>query len=365
MSRARFPLFLLAVLALLAGLWAGLLRIGWPWPTLHISPAMHGPLMISGFLGTLISLERAVAARQRWPYLNAILSGAGSLLIVLGSQAQVGAALITLASAGLVLLFMQHLRLHRALHTAVMALGALLWLVGNLLWLAGRPIHLAVWWWAGFLVLTIAGERLELGRVLRQAVHVKILFGSATAVFLAGLLLTFLDYGWGVRLLGLGLLLLAAWLLKYDLARRNLRRPGLTGYIAACLFTGYIWLAAAGGLAMWYGPVSAGPIYDAILHAIFLGFAFGMIFGHAPIIFPAVLKRPMPFRPFFYAHLILLQISLLLRLVADLMAWPLARQWGGLLNALVVLLFLANMIAALISGARNSQPLPFSSQQSA
>ena len=60
--------------------------------------------------------------------------------------------------------------------------------------------------------------------------------------------------------------------------------------------------------------MSAGPIYDAILHALFLGFTFGMIFGHAPIIFPAVLGRPLPYRPAFYLHLILLQATLLLRI---------------------------------------------------
>src|SRR5574338_888570 len=61
----RLPLMFLAIGALLAGLWAGLLRIGWPIPPL--SPRLlieHGPLMVSGFLGTLISLERAVALSQ-------------------------------------------------------------------------------------------------------------------------------------------------------------------------------------------------------------------------------------------------------------------------------------------------------------
>ena len=113
-------------------------------------------------------------------------------------------------------------------------------------------------------------------------------------------------------------ILLAAWLLVFDLARRNLRKPGLTGYIAACLFSGYIWLGVGGLLALGYGAVSAGPIYDAILHAIFLGFTFGMIFGHAPIIFPAVLGRPLPYRPSFYLHLVLLQITLVLRIAGDL-----------------------------------------------
>jgi hypothetical protein len=58
----RLPLLGLAGAALLAGLWAGLVRLGWAVPPGHPAwVANHGPLMISGFLGTLISLERAVA----------------------------------------------------------------------------------------------------------------------------------------------------------------------------------------------------------------------------------------------------------------------------------------------------------------
>jgi hypothetical protein len=353
MTKARYPLFLLALLGLIAGVWAGLLRLGWAWPSLRpVLPALHGPLMISGFLGTLICLERAVAGRERWPYLLPLLSGLGSFMLLLGIGGRAGIVLISLAGAGLVLLFSSHLRVHPTLHTAIMMLGALLWLIGNLLWLFGRPIHLAVWWWAGFLILTIAGERLELNRVLRLPDRVKWLFVAATAVFLAGMLLTLFNYDWGVRLTGLGMLLLASWLLTFDLARHNIRKAGLTGYIAACLFSGYIWLGVGGVLALWYGAVSAGPIYDAILHAVFLGFAFGMIFGHAPIIFPAVLGRPLPYRPSFYLHLILLQITLILRIGGDLINSPAARQWGGLLNALVLLLFLANMILSLIQGSR-------------
>jgi hypothetical protein len=297
-------------------------------------------------------LERAVAARQRWPYVMAALAGLGTLLLLMGVGGGAGILLFILSGGGLVLLFATHLWSQPALHTGVMLLGAVLWLAGNLLWAAGRPLHLIVWWWAGFLILTIAGERLELGRVMRPPARVKWLFVTATAVFLAGLLLTQLNYGEGVRLTGAGMVLLATWLLRFDLARRNLRKPGLSGYIAASLFSGYIWLGGGGFLALSYGAVAAGPVYDAILHAIFLGFVFGMIFGHAPIIFPAVLGRALPYRPSFYLHLALLQITLLLRVAGDLFAWPGLRRWGGLLNVLVLLLFLGNIMLSLQQGAR-------------
>jgi hypothetical protein len=50
-----------------------------------------------------------------------------------------------------------------------------------------------------------------------------------------------------------------------------------------------------------------------LLHTLFLGFVFAMIFGHAPIIPPAVLRISETFSGSFYAPLILLHLSLALR----------------------------------------------------
>ncbi|MCB0184615.1 MAG: hypothetical protein KDE31_10125, partial [Caldilineaceae bacterium] len=82
----RLPLLAGALLALLVGLWAGLLRVGWNWPLLLPTlPLSHGPLMINGFLGTLIGLERAVALGKRWAYLAPLSAATGTLLLVLGA----------------------------------------------------------------------------------------------------------------------------------------------------------------------------------------------------------------------------------------------------------------------------------------
>lgn len=340
----------LPFLALLAALWAGLLRLGWALPSpVATLPAAHGPLMIAGFLGSLISLERAVALttvfKTRRVFLVPALSGLGALALILGAT-QNGAILIWLASAGLTILFAALLRRHRVLFTWMLLAGAAAWFVGNGLWALGRPIHLAVWWWAGFLVLTIAGERLELSRITRLTPNQQKAFAVSAAILAAGLFLTFVRYDAGVRLVGLGELLLAAWLLRYDIARRTIRQTGLPRFTAACLLSGYVWLAAGGVFSIVFGGVSAGPLYGAMLHAVFLGFGFAMIFGHAPIIFPAVMQISLPFRPRFYIHLGLLHITLLLRVVGDLAPSPPARQWGGLLNVIVLLFFLINTATA-------------------
>ena len=105
-------------------------------------------------------------------------------------------------------------------------------------------------------------------------------------------------------------------------------------------------------LSWRFGGVLAGPYYDALPHAVFVGFVFAMIFGHAPIIFPAVLGQTVAYHPLFYAPLWLLHLSLLLRLTGDLAGWPPGRQWGGLLNAVAVLLFLGTVARVLLQGRR-------------
>jgi hypothetical protein len=147
---------------------------------------------------------------------------------------------------------------------------------------------------------------------------------------------------------------MALWLLRFDIARYTIRKTGLTRFIAWCLLVGYSWLGVGGLLALVFGGVTAGFRYDAIHHAVFVGFVISMIFGHAPLIFPAVTGRPLPFRPIFYTHLSLLQLSLLLRVGGDLMPWLAGRQWGGLLNAAAIVLFIANTVWAMRIAAYQS-----------
>jgi hypothetical protein len=353
---------ILAALALLAGLWAGLIRLGWQLPSLLLRlPAQHGPLMVSGFLGTLISLERAVALSQnqggrRLYYLSPLLAGLGALTFFVTLPTTVPRGLSTLGALGLTLIFVVIYRLQPTTDHLVMGIGALLWLIGNGLWLAGRPVFQVVPWWAGFLVLTIASERLELARVLLHKRSTRQAFVIVTAVFLGGLLLTLVGFDAGIRLAGLGLFALGAWLLRYDIARRTIRQKGLTRYIAACLLPGYGWLIVGGLLWLIYGgQYVAGPIYDALLHTIFLGFVFSMIFGHAPVIVPAVLGVQVPYTPLFYAHLALLHISLGMRVVGDLLLWLPLRRWGGMLNEVAVVGFLLVTAVAVRRGKVNEK----------
>jgi hypothetical protein len=88
------------------------------------------------------------------------------------------------------------------------------------------------------------------------------------------------------------------------------------------------------------GAQYAGPYYDAVLHIIFVGFVISMIFGHAPIIFPAILQVQVTFQSAFYFHLVLLHLSLLVRVIGDMASLQNVRQLGGLLNEVAILVFL-------------------------
>lgn len=337
----RLPLMILAVFSLTAAVWAGLVRLGWAWPALQPQlPINHGPLMVAGFFGTLISLERAVAKGEDWTYLGPLLSGIGSVFLALGVLGSVGPVLITLGSLWLVVIFIAVLRDGINNYTLVMALGALALLVGNLLWLFGWPVYMVVWWWAGFLILTIAGERLELGRLVKLSKLSQILFALAVAVFLAGMVVASFSFDLGVRIISAGVFMLGLWLLRYDIARRTVKMTGLTRFVAVCLLSGYVWLLVSGVIGFVYGGIPAGPIYGAMLHAVFLGFVFAMIFGHAPIIFPAVLGLDIQYGGYFYLALVSLHLSLILRIGGDLVGWGWARLWGGMFNFLAVLLYI-------------------------
>ena len=92
--RLRYIPLTAGALAMAFGLWTGLARLGLPLP--GGTPAMaefHGAFMIAGFLGTLISLERAVALGSRWAYVAPGISAAGAAALLL-SMPRVGASLM-------------------------------------------------------------------------------------------------------------------------------------------------------------------------------------------------------------------------------------------------------------------------------
>lgn len=354
--RRRAPLVALAMVALFAGLWGGLIRLGLAVPSVATAAGeAHGPLMALGFLGTLVSLERAVALGRPWAYVAPLAAGVGALAAIAGAPGAFGPALLTLAGLVLLAAHVALDRLQRSAHNAVMGLGALAWCAAAVLWLTGADVSRFAPLLAGFLVLTIVGERLELTRAVRRLDRARWALLAAVAVFAAGLALSIAVESVGVRIAGVGLFGQAVWLARYDVARRTVRIGEVTRFMASALLAGYVWLASAGVLWTAYAALSDGPAYDASLHAVFLGFVMSMVFAHAPVIVPAVLRVPLPFRRSFYAPLALLHASLALRLLGgDLTGNTVLWQWGGIAGEAAILLFLALTAHGLLVVRRNA-----------
>jgi hypothetical protein len=181
------PFLLLAILALLTALCRAD-ATGWQLPA-FLSLALRAWSFNDPDFGTLITPERAVAMNKSgciFPF----LAGIGWLVTVLIQTLPLGPFLLTLASLGGVAILIEMARREFALHTVTMLLGMLAWFVGNLLWLFGWQIFQVVFFWQAFLVLTIAGERLELSRVLRPSRIQQNLFGAIIAIFLVAIIVS-------------------------------------------------------------------------------------------------------------------------------------------------------------------------------
>ena len=351
-------LMALAAFGLFMGLWGGLVRLGWSLVLPHSNlVSQHGALMLSGFLGALISLERAVALERRWAYAAPALAGLGGLAISLGLPSLVGHSLIVAGSLGLVAIFIFIIQHSPDIAHSMMGAGALAWVCGNLLWWLDWPTYQAVPWWIGFLLLTIVGERVELGRVLRLQRNTLTLLLICVAVFVTGLCTSLVTFQLGIQICGAAFLGISAWLLRYDIARRTIRKTAVTRFIAACLLLGQVWIGIAGILwVLLAQQFNGGFGYDAMLHIVLIGFVFSMIFGHAPVIVPGVLRLPFAYSPALYLPLALLHLSLLVRLIGDALHDAIWRMWGGLFNEIAILAFLGLAVWLTARGWRNAAP---------
>ncbi|WP_126412373.1 hypothetical protein [Actinomyces slackii] len=362
----RLVVLALGAACLLAGLDAALVRLSLPALVTGAElAALHGPLMLVGFLGTVISLERAVAARASWAYAAPAASALGCLLLLAGAPQPVGRALLVISAAALCAIY---LRVHRrapAPAVDVEAMGALALLLGNLLWLRGFPLETVVPLWLLLPTLTIVGERLELARVafLDPAVEALVRALSAAAVLGACFMVV-----WPTARLATGPALagLAVVMAYHDVARRTIRADGGVRFMAASMLAGYAWLAVAGlTWSLWGFTGLAGAGYEIIVHAIAVGYAFSMILAHAPVIIPAIVHRRLAYHRAMWVPYALLHAGMAVRvggLIADSAGiW----QAGGALGVAAILVFMALSLTRVVTsggiaspGGRPGGPLP-------
>jgi hypothetical protein len=347
----RFPILILGMLSLVIGILAGLGRMGTPVPHIALQQvAQHGVLMIPAFFGTVIGLERAVALGQRWAYVGPLLSGIAGVSLLLGAPAALSYGLLVAGSLMFVLASLKVVNIQSAVQNWILLGGASALCVGNLQLFSGLVVSEVIYWWIAFLLLTIAGERLELSRLVIRDDSKRLWLALLCLMPLLGASFILVAPAIGLILFALGMLGIGLWLILYDIARRTIRMQGLTRFTAVCMLTGYGWLFLSAllflGSALGWLPIGR----DAALHTFFLGFVFSMVIGHALIIFPAVTQLKIPYSPAFYLPLFLLHGSLLVRVVGGMADSALLLTYGGHANGAALALFILTLVLSILRG---------------
>ena len=373
--KGRLLLLLGGGLGLLAGLNAALLRLGLPAPV-ESAPlsSLHGILMLYGFLGTAITLERAVALRSDkeaatwWGYLAPAASGLGVVTALVGAALPsapftrtIPAGMWMSAMGLLVAIYLVIWKRQQTFFMLIQILGAVAGFVGIALWGRGFDIPQIVPWWTAFLVLTILGERLELARIAFVSSVLQVRVFIESLVYFTALTVAMFATTWGYPLMGLALAVLVVDVGSHDVALRTIRTQGLTKFMAAAMLGGYAWALLAAGIWVVQGPVYWGYGYDTSVHALTIGFALSMVMAHAPIILPAVARREVPYSPVLWAVWGLLQAGLLVRVISGARValgqegafggW----QFGGTVDVFTVLAFVITTVTLILLGSREAR----------
>lgn len=350
-SGLRFFFLLFAGISVLTGLIAAIARLGHWLNTPAADLAVdHGPLMVFGFVGGAIGLERAVAVRARWAWLGPAASAAGVVTTLAGLPKAVPGVFFALSFLVLGLTYAVVHRRQPTLAVLTQAVGVLGGVAAAVVWASGEVFAYAMPLGVLFAVATVIGERLELARVsfTGAAAEERV---TALVLALAASSLVFLVHPQiGFAVMGVVLILVALTTVRVDVARHLVNSTGLPRYSAVCMLLGYLWLVVGGAIWVAFGHLETGFVYDAGVHPIFLGFVISMIFAHAPIILTSVIRRTLPYHPVMYVAVVLLHAGLALRLIGDFREATALWQAGGVINVIAVLLFLG--VAVFLTGRR-------------
>lgn len=336
-----------AALVFILAIAGGLSRL---FPNHQVGPTdalvYHGLLAVYGFFAVVTSLERAVTLRYWWGYSAPILGLAGAATLIVGTPQSwsfiswVGSMSVLIAVLAALAYRKRSIGRFVTLAASVFGLG------GIIAWHLGASSHQSIAWWTIFLVGTMAGERLQFGKVpnTRPIQLIWLILGLFAGVSVFSSELKASSAALGVFLLFAGITNAA-----FDLPQRSSRSP-LLKFILTGLCLSYFWLVSGGlmWLASAYGFTFA--TRDAYLHSIFVGFAVGMLFTHAPLVFPALMRLRLPFHRAMYGPLILLQLGVAMRVLSGAAQWTNGVRAGALLMSLALVGFALVSGHALITG---------------
>lgn len=375
LPRLRLVFLVLAFISVMAGLNAALVRAGALAPVPHADLGnIHGPLMIYGFLGTAIGLERAVSLqadrRRFWPYAAPLFAGVGGVsAIVMAVSPEASSAVknvgvstrlmpgaLWVASMLILLGIYLYIALRRqpSMSALIQILSAFVGASGIALWMKGYDVPAIVAWWLMFLVLTIISERLELARITFAGAGVEFRVLLESAALVATLVCSLTAPSIGMALLGVALAVLVADVAWHDVARRMVTSTGIPRFAATCMLGAYAWALCAAGMWIFMGATS-GYAYDLAVHALTIGFTLSMIVAHAPVIIPAVIRREVPYHRLMWVGWALIQVALLLRLTGGGRDVEALWRFGAALGVVAFLVFVMVTATLTIRQARRRQ----------
>ena len=351
MKNIVFLILPIAILSLLIGIYAGLIRIGWQLPLWSgIKISTHGVIMAGSFLGSLICLERVVTLKSKWLMLLPIVMVA-SMPALLFQYSVLAYQLLISGSLGYAIISLKIALKQKLTGDYLLFIGALFQICANVVLYKTNSYPMAFACWMLFLIFTIVGERLNLTRFLPVTRSDK----NELIAWLVILAASSGFYHFGSAIMvGISFIGLAQWLLRNDIALLNSRKTGSYKFLGFSLIGAYLWLLITGLISF---QKQGNPfLYDALLHSFLIGFAFSMIMAHAPIIFPGILKiNVKPYHSILFVWLGLLHFSLLLRIAGDFIQNGLLRKTGGLLNGISFIAYLATIVYLIIKQKQPQQ----------
>ncbi len=347
----RFVFLAVAGVGLVAGLVAALGLLG----VISVPAQLasdHGPLMVFGFVGGAIGLERAVAVRTDWAWAGPAFHVLGAITLLAGTPRLAPALFFALSFVVLGAVYVTiHLR-QATLAIIVQAAGVIGGVCAAVLWGTGASFREVMPLAVLYVVATIIGERIELARITIEGTPEESGITALVLVLAASAVVYMAAPSVGFAFMGAILAVIAGLTARVDVARRLVRSRGLPRYSAACMLFGYGWLALAGIVWLSFGHGVSGYAYDVAVHAVFLGFVISMIFAHAPIIVTSVLRISLPYHAVLYVPMVLLHLSLAVRFVSDARSLAPGWQAGGVLGVVAVATF---MVAALYLGVTGTR----------
>jgi len=316
LSRIFFPfLFGLLLIGILSGLSRGGIFLFFE--DFFARVALYHPVIfISGFFGSLLSIERAIGLRKNFLFVIPVSLILGVLLLITFGNPYLLVASSLLFSIPSIIVFRMGKHLFYFLFSSV------LFFLGNLFFVSGgmRSGALAL---AESLVFYVLAERIELARIIKLKVSDILLFVLAFFAVLVGAFLLYFNEinsrffpssdNFPFYLIGFADLYLGMWFLLKDVAKRVIKiSGGLSRYSALAILLGHFSLLL-GGFFLFFGKWR---FWGESIHFMTLGFTFSMVFGHAPLIFPQILKIKPFFSRALYFPLSLLHFSVFIRFLS-------------------------------------------------